>query len=733
MQPTQSLIPIIPLLLCATVQPQAAAPRQPRPVFTNRYEAPIVTRDGQPIEYTAAELDKQWADWLARGGSLGLDLLGGCEEDVAKAAWKYYIFGTGIGASGLAVSAVGGVPEIVTTCGGSGFGGNRYWMILRRDQATGEYQQQWVSPVYTTSGVARLEVGDLEGNGEPRVVIATSSGEVEIWDQASRELLTSWSLPQGPNMMRLFDLDDDGDLEILTCTSNTLTASSHDGQLLWSAPAGGGDLIAGQMDGDPAYEIALTDGDVVDCDTHQVQWHWANGFGSHLEAGDIDDDGMDELIAAQAWSFVWAYDVDTQLPKWSLEIFNIGATALVDIDEDDVLELIIGEAQWGDQLAYDTQTLQKEWGIYNPEHGTTEVVCGDADGDGDLEVIWGAGHSSSGSDHMFVADWQTQQHQWSNIHLDGPLRGPVRGDIDGDGEDELVTVSNESDSGYGSGRVLVFDLDSLKLRAISQEVAGGLGWSGTHRVILRDVDEDEALEIVVGSSTTYDGTIEIYDFDGGSTFTKIWEVPNPKPDGAFRDVEVIDVDGDGALEVVGGASGYVHVYDLETATLEWTSLYLSSTVTAIGVGDTDDDPALEILALGTAGDLYVFDGQSKATEAILFGDSTCLRISPLNVAPDLVVMGTETGNLTTVQFAGGSYATLSTVNLVSEAIDGFTLRAANVLFVGSSGVLSIFSPMPAALWSSCSVYGSPFGARVAFGKDYGATAGVYGLVAFKRH
>jgi hypothetical protein len=393
----------------------------------------------------------------------------------------------------------------------------------------------------------------------------------------------------------------------------------------------------------------------------------------------------------------------------------------------------VGEAQWGDQLAYDTVTQQLEWAIDNPDHGTTDVMWGDLDDDGATEIVWGAGHSSSGADHMYVADWSTQTHEWSSVHLDGPFRGPTLGDVDGDGLLELVTVTDGSDSGYGSGRVLVFDAATKVLRAISQEVASGLGWSGTHEVKLRNVDEDPALEIVVAASTTYDGIIEIYDFDGAATFTEIWQIPSPLPDGAFRSAEVVDVDDDGELEVVGGAASFVYVYDLATGAEEWHSLFIASYIREVAVAQTDTDGALEIIAVGSTGDTYVFDGQSKALEAILAGSSRCVRTTPGRLGRDLVILGDDLGTLTAHQHDGSAYQPLHVFDVGAQAIDGFTLGPLSQVWVGSGGVLELHSKWNGTLLWSSEKYGSMFGTQavlLAPASRMIVAAGSYGLVGF---
>jgi WD40 repeat protein len=707
-----------------------------QPFPTNLYGAPVVATDGKPIVYSQSELQAQLAEWLARDGHLGEVGPSACESSVAQADWKYYALGTGIGEGNIAVSTVQGVTEIVVACGGSGFGGNRYWMILHKKPGVADYTQAFVSPDSTPGGLRWLETANLDADVGPEIALIFVDGTVEIWDQATRKLQGTFQTITSVAAMHLSDVDADGVIELIVANASSLHVYSPDGAHEWFLPgAGGSDIAVGQMDDDAALEIATTSGKVVDAQTHQAQWTWPSGFGAYLEAGDIDNDGKDELIGTQIWDFAWAYDVDAQLPKWSLPLFNVGATALADMDGDGRPELIVGDAQWGAMRAFDTASLALKGSVNNPEHGTTEVVVGDPDSDGKIDVLWGAGHSSSGPDHLYFADWQTKQIEWQNVHLDGPFRGPARGDVDGDGDLETVAVSNQSDAGYGAGRILVFD-DQLELLAISQDVGGGLGWSGTWEVVLRNVDADAALEIVVPTSTTYDGTIEIYDYNAGGTFTLIWEVPNPKPSGAFLEADVLDVDHDGQLEVVGCAGQYVYAYDFATGAKEWQSLAVLSGATEIEVGHTDYDPGWEVLALGSDGDVRVFDGESGAIEALIPGNFTCLGLIPLSVLPDLLQLGDDLGALHTFQFIQGSGAYLSagSVQLLDEPLESVTFGNGGTLWASSSGVLSLFyPPYDDPLWISCSVYGKPFGHRTVYGADCLLTAGANGLVAFRRY
>jgi len=68
---------------------------------------------------------------------------------------------------------------------------------------------------------------------------------------------------------------------------------------------GGTSMAIGNVDNDLALEIVTSDGFVFDGANHQNQWAYGPGFGSIIDVGDVNGDG------------VGRYSVWTRLPAWS--------------------------------------------------------------------------------------------------------------------------------------------------------------------------------------------------------------------------------------------------------------------------------------------------------------------------------------------------------------------------------------------------------------------------------
>src|SRR5207237_3967151 len=120
----------------------------------------------------------------------------------------------------------------------------------------------------------------------------------------------------GLTALSLTDLDGDGRAELIVTTANDVFVFNGDGILLWQVPGVGGyDMVVGQMDNDPALEIATTSVHVIDAVRHTVQWTRAGGFGVHLKLAPFPGETYQQLIVAESWQFVYSYDIARQLPR----------------------------------------------------------------------------------------------------------------------------------------------------------------------------------------------------------------------------------------------------------------------------------------------------------------------------------------------------------------------------------------------------------------------------------
>src|SRR5262249_48951491 len=145
------------------------------------------------------------------------------------------------------------------------------------------------------------------GDSTPELLVATAYGKVIIYDSKTKKYIKTLATAAG-NMygfygldMAVADIDGDGINEIVLSQSDFFSQShlyvyTADGNLKWDIPNIGGALAVGQMDSDPALEIAVADGHVVDGATHLVQWFQPTGFGYAVTAADTDGDGINELI-----------------------------------------------------------------------------------------------------------------------------------------------------------------------------------------------------------------------------------------------------------------------------------------------------------------------------------------------------------------------------------------------------------------------------------------------------
>jgi hypothetical protein len=706
------------------------ASAQPQPV--NPLGAAVRDANGAPINYGPADFARMNA--AARSSAPAEPAQATAPQAFVPATnnavpfWQYSIFGSGIGASNIII--VPGTPgtrrEVIL--GGNSkndFGSDDFWQVIQRNATSGNYDQRFVSPIYS-SPIKRIALGNVTGDAQQEIVVMLANGLIYYYDLVTRaELGHVTTGVTSTEALSVTDLNGDGIAELIVTTSSDLFVYDNTGNLLWKVlGAGGTDVVAGQMDNDPALEIATTKS-VVDSGTHAVQWTRNGGFGAHVKLAPFAGATYQQLIAADAWSSVYSYDVATQLPRWSISTpQDIGAIAVADVDNDGTPELLIGDGQWGKIHVYNLVTQALKWEANNPEHGITNIAADDVDGDGVIDLLWGAGWTSTGADYFYVADTTgTHAIKWQSTDLEGPFLGPFIADLDGDGKQELVISSTTSASGYSGPRILVFDYATLALRAISSPTLVN-SFGNANDMKVRDLEGDGRAEIVIATSNLYDGVIDVITFDSSNVFTLKWTNPTPRPSGSpFNFVEIADLDGNGTSEIIAGNSVattgsdgvFVYIYDYPSTAAPWRSVKLASnfaSMKGLVVGDLDGNGSKDFAALISTGDLYTFDGPTRtlknlkqATSATLIAD----RRTPAGL-----LLGDPSGVGHFWNYNGTDYAEDAVRQLGSAALTGLTVSSDGSLWIGDSGRLKLRLPTDyRGVWWQSPVFGTGFGRYVA--------------------
>jgi hypothetical protein len=537
--------------------------------------------------------------------------------------------GHSIGSTGLATGDVDGdgQAEILS-------GGYDSWVLLAWSASKSEYVPRLgksVSVSYYDEGFSFV---DLVRIGSAwRILTMRQNGVVEIEDALTGAVTASVSGLEEITHGAFGDADNDGQPDVVAFTTSAVlvldpaTLATRHSYPFGVGSYGYGQLAIGNVDDDPANEIVLNTGPILEAsgDTAKSDGSVPTNIfaGSGYERfilADFDGDGRSEVITAGGWNRIPVFDAALGAVEWTITTnLDVAAVQFADVTGDGRREVLYGDGQWGAIHALDTVTRSEIWSVPNPNHGVTKIAVADTDGDGTLEVVWGAGYTSSGEDTLYVASVATRAIEWASTEADGPYRAVAAGDIDGDGGSEFVAFSTESRSGYDDGIGFAWDAATLEPKWHSgPDLFQGFAWTGIWDTAVGDVDGDGAPEIVVGTDRLYDGAV--YVFDGA---TKRRERVSYYDSGSpIYDLSIDDLEGNGSRELVllsgiahtGSPGVFATATNGATGGVLWKSPQLSpvfSYPSSLEVADFDGDGARDI-AVVTQGRLWIINGVTHA-------------------------------------------------------------------------------------------------------------------------
>ncbi|RJS70404.1 PKD domain-containing protein, partial [Methanophagales archaeon] len=296
----------------------------------------------------------------------------------------------------------------------------------------------------------------------------------------------SWTSPNKGKILT-GDINDDGNLELVSASEERVCALDKDGNELWSRNVATDSGISGakvnsmdlaDMDGDNVPEVILGVSPAVPYPgvNKPLRILFYDGSGNllkiistpdshriNVKCADLDGDGTKEVIATiNAWYTlkprgVYVYDYTTGNELWH---YNVGPQiwidAIADINNDGYKEIILG-------------SFAPHNG--NSDHGTDDshsyVFCFDKDGNN----LW------------------TKQIGWDSV-------SSSVADLDGDGKVEIISFRNQNEP-YYPGPNDVYILNPANGNIVdTYNGPSNKGWKGW---AIAEINGDDKKEIVVGN------------------------------------------------------------------------------------------------------------------------------------------------------------------------------------------------------------------------------------------
>ncbi len=410
-----------------------------------------------------------WPTWGADLQNTGLQLMKGAMSGAPSLKWNLAT-GAAIEWQNSAVDDLDGdgVPEVIfaTTNG----------LLYCVDGSTGSVQWtfQFASDTDTVDYDQRCSptVADLDGDGAKEVVFGSHLNPTGVYCLDSSGAL-KWYTPLAPILTGapVADLDGDGVLEVIVSYGNSL-----------------------QSDTDTVYAI--------DGATGTVEWKFPAVYvvAPTPAVEDLDGDGEYEVVfsASNGNSFpsedrLYCVSGVSGAEKWEIVFENpVSSPTIGDVDGDGQPEVVaLAADSSGMVVVVDAQgnieryTKLEVGSVVIWPFGVAKPALADVDGDGIPEIIaaYSGTHCIDGASGAIL--WQ---------YPEGNRHPPAVADLDGDGQLEVLISKRTGEDTLADTLIALNAENGTELWKVAFST-----WKDLHSPIVADIDNDDCVEVLLGT------------------------------------------------------------------------------------------------------------------------------------------------------------------------------------------------------------------------------------------
>ncbi|MCB4437542.1 VCBS repeat-containing protein [Alteromonas sp. McT4-15] len=391
---------------------------------------------------------------------------------------------------------------------------NRVFLLSYQN---GSYNQTWMYPYIIEQGgtVKQVLSTDFDNDDYPDIIVISqhSVSVITDVDETATTLLTTDNYIHSAV---LGDIDNDGDDELAYLYSSSdygeasdivvVDLGSPESPLFTFTAEDSYEIALGNVDSDAQLELVTNSGLVYDLESGENQWFLNSGFStSHIAVADINGDGIEEIVGADSWSYIYVYSAQNKSQITSIENFNTCDISSGKLTEDSTPVLLVGDCQWGNihAMKLSNNTLTSVFSVDMVDHGSSSLTLGDADNDGLNELLWGTGTTHSGEDLLVTADVTATSatiKTTATTHQLDSFNAAGWADLY-PGDERAVFFVPSTGNGYDGSKVLL--MENTGNYITSEEISSN--WDGSRIAVTTDYNNDGAGDLFLPTAQTYDG------------------------------------------------------------------------------------------------------------------------------------------------------------------------------------------------------------------------------------